>query len=44
MFVNKLFIYLMCTYLKKEKVFNVKSSTNYFHMKTKIPTSELFYV
>ena len=36
MFINKLFTYLTCTYLKKEKVFNVKSSTYYFHMKMKI--------
>ena len=31
MFVNKL---LTCAYLKKEKGFNVKSSTYCFHMKT----------
>ena len=31
MFVNKLFTYLTCTYLK---TFNVKSSTYYFQMKT----------
>ena len=35
-FVNKLFIYLLCAYLKKQQVLNVKSLTYYFHMKTKI--------
>ena len=35
-FVNKLFIYLTGLYLKSKRCFNVKSSTNYFHMKTKI--------
>ena len=35
MFVNKLFTYLTWAYLRKQKVFNVKSSTYYFHMKTK---------
>ena len=34
MFVNKLFTYLRCAYLRK--CFNVKSSTRYFNMKTKI--------
>ena len=34
MFVNKLFTYLMCAYLKSKRCFNVKSSTYYFHMKT----------
>ena len=33
MFVKKLFTYLLRTYLEK---FNVKFSTYYFHMKTKI--------
>ena len=36
MFVNKLFTYL--TYLKNKRSFNVKSSTHYFHMKTKTLT------
>ena len=37
MFVNKLFTYLTCAYLRKSKrCFNVKSSTYYFHVKTKI--------
>ena len=37
MFANKLFTYLTCAYLKKlRRCFNVKSSTYYFHMKTKI--------
>ena len=31
---NKLFTYLSCAYLKK--CFNLKSSTYYFHMNTKI--------
>ena len=35
MFVNKIFTYLTCAYLSKT-CFNVKSSTYYFHMKTKI--------
>ena len=35
MFVNKLFTYLPCTYLKGKGCFNVKSSTHYFHVKTK---------
>ena len=35
-FVNKLLIYLTCAYLKKYRCRNVKSSTYYFHMKTKI--------
>ena len=34
MFVNKLFTQLACAYLKR--LFNVKSSTYYFDMKTKI--------
>ena len=36
MFVNKHFTYLACAYLKKGRFFNVKSSTFYFHMTTKI--------
>ena len=37
MFVNKLFTYLTCAYLRKSKrCFNVKSSTYYFHVQTKI--------
>ena len=37
MFVNKIFTYLTCAYLKKNKrFFNVKSSTYCFHMRTKI--------
>ena len=36
MFVNKLFTYLMSAYLKSKRCFNVKSSTCYFHKKTKI--------
>ena len=36
MLENKFFIYLTCPYLKKWKCFNAKSSTYYFHMKTKI--------
>ena len=36
MFVNKFFIYLTCAYLKSKRCFDVKSSTYYFHMKTKI--------
>ena len=36
MFVNKLFTYLMCTISKSKRCFKVKSSTYYFHMKTKI--------
>ena len=35
MFVNKLSTYLTCVYLKKRR-FNVKCSTYYFPMKTKI--------
>ena len=34
MVVNKLFTYLQCVFLNK-RCFNVKSSTYYFHMKTK---------
>ena len=37
MFVNKPFTYLTCAHFSKsEGCFNVKSSTYYFHMKTKI--------
>ena len=36
MFANKLFTYLMYAYLKSKSCFNVKSSTYYFHVKTKI--------
>ena len=38
MFINKLFIYLMYAYLSFliKRFFNMKSSTYYFHMKTKI--------
>ena len=36
MFVNKLFIYLTCAYLKSQRCFNVKLSTYYFHIKMKI--------
>ena len=38
MFLKNLFTYFTCAYLKKYKVFcyNVKSSTYYFHMKTKL--------
>ena len=53
MFVNQPFTYLTCTYLKSKGRSNVKSSTYYFHMKTKIfadfqicisvPLSNLFY-
>ena len=35
MFVNKLFAYLTCAYLKKKRCFDVKSSTYYFPIKTK---------
>ena len=35
MLVNKLFADLPCTYLKGKGCFNVKSSTHYFHVKTK---------
>ena len=35
MFLNKLFTYLTCAYLKNKRCFNVKSLTFYFHMKTK---------
>ena len=41
MFVNTLFTYLTCVYLKKKKskmYFTVKSSTYYFHMMMKILT------
>ena len=38
MFLNKLFTYLTCAYLKRKRCFDVKSSTYYFHMKTKIST------
>ena len=36
MFVDKLFTYLACKYLKIKRCFNMKSSTYYFHKKTKI--------
>ena len=36
MFVNKLFTYITCTISKSKRCLNVKSSTYYFHMKTKI--------
>ena len=36
MFVNKLFTYLTCAYLKSKRCFNVKSSTYYFDMKMKM--------
>ena len=36
MFVNKVFTYLTCAYLKNENVFDVKSSTYHFHMMTKM--------
>ena len=36
MFVNKLFTYLKYACLKKQRRFNVKSSTYYFDMKAKI--------
>ena len=36
MFVNKLFIYLTCAYLKSKRCFHVKLSTYYFHIKMKI--------
>ena len=36
MLVNKLFVYLTCVCLKSKRFFNMKSSTYYFHMKTKI--------
>ena len=36
MFVNNFFTYLTCAYLKKQTHSNVKSSTHYFHVKTKI--------
>ena len=36
MFVIKHFTYLTCVYLKIKRCFNVKFSTYYFHMKTKI--------
>ena len=36
MYVNKLFTYLSADISKSERCFNVKSSTYYFHMKTKI--------
>ena len=35
MLVNKLFTYLTCTYLRKKRCCNLKSSTYYFDMKTK---------
>ena len=35
-FVNKLFTYLTCAYLKSKRCFNVKSSTYFFHMNTHI--------
>ena len=38
MFVNELLTYLTCAYLKQYKVFNVKSSTYYFHMMIKVLT------
>ena len=43
MFVNKFFTYLTCTYLRK-RCFNAKSSTYYFHMKTKIFTDFQVYL
>ena len=36
MFVNKIFIYLSVRISKSKRCFNVKSSTYYFHTKTKI--------
>ena len=36
MFVNKLFTYLTCAYLKKKRCLNVKSSRYYVHVKTMI--------
>ena len=36
MFVNKLFTYLTCAYLKKLKMFYSDISKNYFQIKTKI--------
>ena len=36
MFVNKLFTHLTCAYLKSKRCFNVKYSTSYFHIETKI--------
>ena len=36
MFVNKLFTYLTCAYLKIKSCFNVKFSTFYVHVKTNI--------
>ena len=36
MFVNKLFTYLTCAYLRSKRCFNVKTSTSYFHTKMKI--------
>ena len=36
MFVNKLFTHLTWAYLRKKRCLNVKSSTYYFHVKTKV--------
>ena len=36
MFFNKYFKHFGCVYLKSEQCYNVKSSTYYFYMKTKI--------
>ena len=36
MFVNKLFTYLRAHISESKKCFNVKPSTHYFHMKTRI--------
>ena len=44
MFVNKCFTYVTCAYLRKEKVFNVKSSTYCFQRKTKILTDFQFCI
>ena len=39
MFVNKFFTYSRAHISKNKRCFNVKSSTYYFHMKTKILTN-----
>ena len=36
MFVDKLFTYLICGYLKKQKMFLCEIFNYYFHMKTKV--------
>ena len=35
MFVNKLFTYLTCAYLRSKRCFDVETSTSYFHIKMK---------